>query len=146
MKKLFSVMLVLVVLLSCLTACNVTQNISGALADQAESTVKVEEMMMALAEDRISDAKLLMHPQAGKKTDATLAQMSDFLAGREVSSLELKNINVKASTGTAGKIRQEEVAYQVTLTDGAVIYLNVGYLSDRDGAGFTSFQLVLGIV
>jgi hypothetical protein len=60
--------------------------------------------------------------------------------------MELKNINVKASTGTSGKIRQEDVAYQVTLTDGAVIYLNVGYLSNRAGTGFTSFQLVLGVV
>ena len=45
-----------------------------------------------------------------------------------------------------GKARQEQVAYQVTLTDGSVIYLNVVYLSNTAGAGFVSFQLVLGVV
>lgn len=146
MKKLVCFVLVQLALLSCLTACNFTQNMSGAFAGEAESTSKVEEMMMALAENRASDAKTLMHPQVAEKTDAAIAQMSDYLVGREVSSMELRSIGVNTSTGTSGKTRQEQVAYQVTLADGAVIYINVVYLSNNAGTGFASFQLVLGVV
>jgi hypothetical protein len=60
--------------------------------------------------------------------------------------MELRSIIVNTSAGTSGKSRQERVAYQVTLTDGAVIYLNVVYFSNNDGKGFSAFQLVLGVV
>lgn len=119
---------------------------SGALAGDAESTPKVEEMMQALAENRTSDAKALLHPQKAEQAEAALTQLSAFLAGREVDALEQRNININSFSGTSGKTRQEQVSYQVTLTDGAVIYLNVVYLSDNAGTGFSSFQLVLGVV
>jgi hypothetical protein len=146
MKRLIGFALVLVLLLGCMTACNFTQNMSGALAGETEAAPKVEEMMKALAEDRISDAKALMHPQVAETSDNAIAQMSDYLAGREVSAMELRSISVNTSAGTSGKSRQERVAYQVTLTDGAVIYLNVVYFSNNDGKGFSAFQLVLGVV
>lgn len=146
MKKLICFVLAVLVLGSCMTACNFTKNLSGALAENAESTAKVEEMMEALAENRSPEAKALMHPDASGKSDAAITQMSDYLAGRKVRSMELKNINVNTSSGTSGNTKQENVAYQATLTDGSVIYLNVVYLSNRAGTGFTSFQLVLGVV
>lgn len=146
MKKTVCLVLVLLALFSCLTACNFTQNLSGALAGNAESTPKVKEMMIALAENRTSDAKALMHPQTAEDSDIAIAQMSDYLDGRKPDSIELKNINVNTSTGTSGKTRQEQAGYQVTLTDGDVIYLSVVYLSSNDGVGFSSFQLVLGVV
>lgn len=102
--------------------------------------------MAALAENRASDAKALMHTQSAESSDAAIAQMISYLDGRKVSSMELKSINVNTSTGTSGKTRQERVAYQVILTDGVVIYLNVVYLSNNTGTGFAEFQLVLGVV
>ena len=146
MKKCICLALVLITLLSCLTACNFTQTMSGALAGEAESASKVDEMMKALAENRTTDAKSLMHPQVAEKADAAIIQMSTYLAGREASDLKLTGINVQTSASTSGKTRQEQTTYQVTLTDGAVIYLNVVYLSNNAGVGFTSFQLVLGVV
>lgn len=146
MKKLICFSLVLLILLGCLTACNFTQNMSGAIAGEAEATPKVEEMLMALAKGSTSDAKSLMHPQVAETSNNAIAQMSAYLAGRKASAIELKNISVNTSTGTSGKTRQEQVAYQVALTDGAVIYLNVVYLSNNQGTGFASFQLVLGVV
>jgi hypothetical protein len=77
MKRLIGFALVLVLLLGCMTACNFTQNMSGALAGETEAAPKVEEMMKALAEDRISDAKALMHPQVAQTSDNAIAQMSD---------------------------------------------------------------------
>ena len=146
MKKMICFALVLLALLGCLTACNFTQNMSGAIAGEAEATPKVEEMVAALADGRASDAKALMHPQMAATSDSAIAQMSAYLAGRKASAMELKSINISTSTGTAGKTRQERVAYQVTLTDGTVIFLNVVYLSDNKGTGFAAFQLVLGVV
>lgn len=146
MKKLVCFSLAVIAMLSCLISCNFTQNISGGLADNATATPKVEEMLTALANDQTEDAKALMHPQANKETDDAIAQMSSYLSGREVSSIELKSINVNTSTGTSGKSRQEQVDYQVTLMDGDTVYLSVVYLSNNSGDGFISFQLVLGVV
>ncbi len=146
MKKLICFVLTLAVLCSCLTACSFTKNLSGAFAGEAEATPKVKQMMTALATNNISEAKALLHPEAAETSDAAIEQMSAFLDGREVDSMEQENIKVNTSTGTSGKTRQEQVVFRVTLTDGAVIYLNVFYYSDKSGTGFISFQLVLGIV
>lgn len=146
MKKLVCFSLVVFAMLSCLISCNFTQNISDGLVDNATATPKVEEMLTALANDQTEDAKALMHSQANKETDDAIAQMSSYLSGREVSSIELKSINVNTSTGTSGKSRQEQVDYQVTLIDGDTVYLSVVYLSNNSGDGFISFQLVLGVV
>lgn len=146
MKKLFYFALVLAVLLSCLTACHFAKNVSGVLAGDPEATPKVEEMMLALAESRLSDAKALMHPQAVKASDNAIAQMGDYLEGRKVSAMERISVTVNTSTGTSGNARQERLNYRVTLTDGTVIYLNVVYLSNNQGSGFAVFQVVLGVV
>ena len=146
MKKIICLSLVLLALLGCLTACNFTQTMSGAIAGEAETTPKVEEMMAALADGNTSDAKALLHPQVAETSDNAISQMSAYLAGRTASAIELINININASTGTAGKTRQERAVYQVTLTDGTVIFLNAVYLSNNQGTGFASFQVVLGVV
>ena len=146
MKKIVGYILVLMVLLSSLTACTFTQNASGAFIKNAESSEKIEKMMSALAEENITDAQALMHPESTKDFDDAISQMSDYIDGREVTSMELININVNTSTGTSGKSREEQVVYKVTLDDNDVIYLNVDYLSNNEGTGFTSFQLVLGVV
>jgi len=146
MKKLICVFLALLVSLSCLSACSFTRNMSGSFAGEAEATPKVEEMMVALAEANADDAIALMHPQIGEAADNALAQISAYLSGRKVRAMEQTSISVNTSTGTSGKVRQERVAYQVKLTDGAVVYLNVVYLSNNQGEGFASFQLVLGVV
>ena len=129
-----------------LTSCTFNSNVSGLLAGEAEATAEVEEMMLAMAENRESDAKALMHPQATEKADAAIAQMSTYLDGRKVDSMELTGINVNTSTGSSGKTRQEQATYQVTLDDGVVIHLKVDYLSDDAGAGFSTFQVVIGLV
>lgn len=146
MKKIICFALVLLVLLGCLTACHFSQNMSGAMAGEAEATPKAEEMMAALADDNASDAKALLHPQVAETSDNAIAQMRAYLAGRTVSAMDLISINVNVSTGTAGTSRQERVGYRVTLADGAVIYINAVYLSNNQGTGFASFQIVLGVV
>ena len=146
MKKIICLALVLLALLGCLTACNFTKTLSGAIAGEAEATPKVEEIMAALADKNTSDAKALLHPQVAEKSDNAITQMSAYLSGRKASAIELKTINISTSTVTAGKPRQQQETYQDTLTDGDVIFLNAVYLSDNQGTGFVSFQFVLGVV
>ena len=146
MKKIICFGLVLLALLGCLTACNFTQNISGAIAGEAEATSKVEEMMAALADENTSAAKALLHPQVAETSDNAIAQMSAYLAGRKASAIELISISINTSTGTAGTTRQEQVDYRVALNDDVVIYINAVYLSNNQGTGFASFQIVLGVV
>lgn len=145
MKKWICFVLVLLVLGS-FTACNVTQNMSGAIAGKAEATPKVEAMMAALSAANTADAKALLHPQVAETSDNAITQMSTYLAGRNAETMEVTGITVNTSTGTSGNVRQERVNYRVTLTDGAVIFLNVVYLSNNQGTGFASFQIVLGVV
>ena len=145
MKKWICFALVLLVLGS-FTACNFTQNMSGAIAGKAEATPKVEAMMAALSAGNTADAKDLLHPQVAETSDNAITQMSTYLAGRTVDTMEVTGITVNTSAGTSGNVRQERVNYRVTLTDGAVIFLNVVYLSNNQGSGFASFQIVLGVV
>ena len=119
---------------------------SGALAGEAEATPKVEKMMAALAKNSTDEAKALLHAKASGFLDTGITQMSDYLDGREVSSMSLISINVNTTKGAAGNARQERVGYTATLSDGTIIYINAVYLSDQTDAGFLSFQIVLGIV
>ena len=146
MKKFFCFTFVFVIIAFCLSGCNFNSNVSGALAGDSQATPKVEQMMTALAESRIPDAKAFMHPDANNKPDSAYTQMSQYLSGRKTQSVQLININVKNSSGTAGNIRQEESAYKATLSDGTIVYLNVVYLTNDNGSGFSSFQLVLGAI
>lgn len=133
-------------LLCSLTACGFIENIFDKLEDKAEATAKVEEMMTALTENRIDDAKALMHPDASEMSDTIIAQMRDYIAGRQVESIEMTGINVHVSKSTTGSIRKEDVSYEVALSDGETINLEVVYVSDVAASGFYSFQLVLGVV
>ena len=146
MKKTICLTFVILAIISCLTACNFTTNISGAMKDNAESAPKAEEMMSLMAENRALEAKALLHPQANEKADDALEQMIIYIRGRSINSMELVNINISSSTGTSGIIRQEQVSYQVVLDDGEIVYLNTVYLSNNASKGFVSFQLVLGVV
>ena len=145
MKKIICLSLVMLSLIGCFTACNISQNLSNALENMSEASPKVEEMVNALANNNISDAEALMHPDA-ENVDVAIVQMSNYLSGREAQSVDVEGINVKTSTGTAGEKREEQLTCKVTLEDGDIVYLNVIYLKDKDGEGFIKFQLVLGLI
>ena len=132
-------------LIGCLTSCNLTESVAEELANP-ECTPLVQKMTAALSEQRAADAKALMHPERAEESDAAIAQMIAFLKGRTVTDMALVSINVNKSTGTEGAMRKETAAYRVTLNDGTVIYLNTAYLTSDDAAGFSSFQIVLGVI
>ena len=146
MKKWLSIVAVMLAVVCCLTGCNLTSQLSGIMGGEAEATEKVESMMAALAENRLKDATALMHSDVEANCSDAIAQMSEYLAGRSVASITQQNVQVNTSTGTAGKTRMENVTYAVELEDGTDIHVVVMYLSNRTDEGFTSFQIVLGVV
>ena len=148
MKKRICVAIALLMVMCCLTACNLNfnSNLSGAAGGKMQATSKVEDMMAAMAENRLEDAEALMHKSVANNSSNSIAQMSAFLACRKVAKMEQKGINVITSTGTSDKVRQEQASFQVELEDGTTIYLSATYLSNQAGEGFISFQIVLGVV
>lgn len=143
MKKSISFILVVTVLLCCFTSCDITANFSDALSGKAESTPKVEEMLSALAENDMSAAESLLHPQIADDSGDMLERLADYIDGRKAESVEVTSIGINTFTGTGGKSRQEEISYEVKLDDGDSVSLNVVYLSDNQGEGFSVFQIVL---
>ena len=143
MKKSISFILVVTVLLCCFTSCDITANFSDALSGKAESTPKVEEMLLALAENDMSAAESLLHPQIAGDSGDMLERLADYIDGRKAESVEVTSVGINTSTGTGGKSRQEEISCEVKLDDGDSVALNVVYLSDNQGEGFSVFQIVL---
>lgn len=146
MKKFLCFLLVLIIIFGVLSACNFTQTVNDVAANNAKSTSKVEAMISALAEDRMSDAEALMHPQAKEKSDTGIAQIKLYIDGRKAEAMTLQNINVTNSVGTSGKASQEQVTFRVTLSGGEIVHITSYYLSNNAGEGFISFQMVLGVI
>ena len=146
MKRLFCLILVLAMSVCCLAACNFTQNIAGKMESDTESAPLVSEMMDALCEGQKQAALTLMHPALTESAGAAIDQMISYLSGKQTVSSKLLNINVSSSRGTSGKTLQEQLVYEIEMSNGEIIYINATYVSDKDGAGFASFQLILGAV
>lgn len=147
MKKLFLICLS-VILISSMASCkfiaDIGQNLTDSMEEKSESAPKVEEMMAALAENRVSDAKALLHPDVAESSDAAISQMIAYLNGRKVSSFKLNGINLSVSADASGKARAEELCYVATLDDGEIVCVNASYRSDSKSGGFVSFQISLG--
>jgi len=138
--------LVIMILLSCLTGCGLLRNFTESLENKSEASPIVDEMMNALAENRTTDAKALLHPDTEEDSDEAIAQLCDYLDGRKAVSIEPLSINIQTNVSNSGKTRQENISYRVDLNDDSAIYINAVYLSDKSGSGFLHFQFVIGLV
>ncbi len=145
MKRIICSVLFVFVLFGCLTACDMEKTVQGmmdSMVSKAESGEKVEEMISALEENRVADAKALMHPDAADVSDDAIAQMVKFLDGRKIGEMEITGIKLNSSTG--GKT--EELVYLATLDDGNTFFVSTEYVSNDDGVGFIVFQFAIGII
>ncbi len=146
MKRRICFVALLMALICILTACNFNSNMvdsSGKAEMQSEK--KVQEMMTALANKDKDTAIALMHEEVAAKSEAAVQQLSEFLAGRKVTKLERTSLQVQTSSGTGGKVRQEQAAFRAELEDGVVVYLSVTHVSSNGKEGFYTFQIVLGV-
>ena len=140
MKKLLSVTALLLVFALTLTACGLDVDLTA----QAEPYIK--EMLAVLSAGDADTAKTLLHPnRVDGATDGAIAAMIDLLGGREVSDCVQVTINVEIGTDTKGTARTESGMVHILFTDGTDLRLNYSYVSDNGGAGFATFEFVVGV-
>ncbi len=145
MKKLLCLLLAVTLAFS-LVACNFTSNFQDNLGlTEAKCREQVEQMLQSLTAEDLDTALALMHPGAKETAEKALKQLADYMAGRSVRQLEIQGVTVNTSSGSSGKIEQEKASFQAVLDDGTVFYIAAFYRTDRDGEGFVSFQIVLGV-
>ena len=146
MKKTNCLLLVVVLSLTILTACDFTTNVSNSFG-QMQGQEKVDSMLSALSSGDASAAKALLHPDVSAENAQTLVQLQEYLNGRKVTDLKREGWSVSTSTVPfGGTIRQEKASFQAALDDGTVFHLSVCYVTEDQAQGFTAFQFVLGIV
>ena len=134
-------------LVACLlfSACNFTTNMSNntpfaKMSHQAE----VEALLTYLSAGDMGKAAEMMHDD---KTDTPgLEQISKYFAGRRVSQLDTQSVNAHTVRGSNGTEETEKATFQATLEDGETVYLSVVFFKNAKDQGFTSFQLVLGVI
>ena len=151
MKKLVCIALAVMCLL--MAGCNFNTNFSdnGINVAQMEATPQVGQMLNALAAKDMEAALALMHPsvvnnaQKKENVKAMLQQMMNFVDGRDFQALSQRSINVKSSVGSKGNMKQEVAMFQVNIGE-EVCYLSVTSVTQDGKTGFTSYQLVLGVV
>ena len=145
MKKLLCVCVCVIMLLSCLTACNFHSNLNDSTGiTKFDAHPQIEKMLAALTAGDTDAALALMHPDVREQADYAVAQTSEYLQGRSVVSLETVNRSVYTSKGSAGNIRQESGTLRVTMDQAETVAISVVYLTSDAGEGFSSFQVVLG--
>lgn len=143
MKKMVCITMAMLLVMLCLPGCEAIQQL---ISNNVQSTPHVEQMMGVLAENDLEAAKRLMHPSVQQDTaEHAYAQMSAFLSGRKVDTMTPTGWQMNSNVSTAGKTREENASFQVTLDDGTQIQLAVTYLENNSGAGFSAFQIILGV-
>ena len=140
MKRVLCILAVAMVVCCLFTACTLSTGFG-----KSQTQPKVEEMMLALAEGDDAAAQALLHPDVDENAEEQLALIKEYLAGRQISSLEQQNVSVNKSVGTGGTVLREEVTYQATLDDNTEIYILASYLDDDNGEGFTAFRIAIGV-
>lgn len=147
MKKVLCVFVTVIMLLSCMTACNFHSNFNDGIGNtKFDALPQIEKMLAALTSGDTDAALALMHPDVREQAGYAVAQTSEYLRGRNVVSLETINRSVYTSKGSAGDIRQESGALRVTMDQARTVAISVVYLTTDAGEGFSSFQVVLGTV
>ena len=146
MRNKLRVTALLLTLVCLLSACNFTANLYDNTGNkEMEAAPQIEEMLAALAAGDRDAALALYHPKYRENFEAALDQLSGYVAGRTMSSMESASWNTTTSKGTGGTSTQESGSFRVTMEDGEVFYISAVHLTDGNGEGFVSFQIVLGV-
>ena len=146
MKKVLCVFVTVIMLLSCMTACNFHSTVNDGFGNtQAKSLPKVEEMLAFLCAGDTESAIQILHPDVQGNAEHAMRQNSDYLLDHKVQKVETITRSVYTSKGTAGDIQQETAYFKVFLEHDDVIAVSAVHLTNDTGEGFSFFQVVLGV-
>lgn len=143
MRKI-AVFLILAMLLG-LCGCgnfNVRSNGIG----KSEHKEQAQQLLDALSDGDVQTAVAMMHPDIRTEANVGLRQIMVYLDGRKVVAMEQMRINKQSSATLEGKASLEQAGFDLELDDGTVCSISVAYLEDTAGEGFSSVQLILGVV
>ena len=88
----------------------------------------------------------MMHPDTQAVANAGLRQIMSYLDGRKVVSMEQMRIHKQSSSTLEGNSSLEQAGFDLKLDDGTLCSVSMAYLEDPAGKGFSSVQLILGVV
>ena len=150
--KIITALLLITVLILPLAGCNFNSSISDSGGNlEMEAKQQVADMLEAMTQKDMEAVLALMYPDLLedeiKKLPVIdqLQQIMDYVDGRKVLSFEQLSVNVKNSSGTAGKVKQEQAVFKVMLAE-ETVYVSVTYLTQNGKSGFISYQMILGVV
>ena len=118
---------------------------------EMEAKQQVADMLEAMTHRDMEAVLALMHPDLLegeiKKLPVIdhLQQIMDYMDGRKVLYFEQLSLNVNKSKGTAGTVTQEQATFKVGFAE-ETVYVSATYLTENGKSGFTSYQLILGVV
>jgi len=151
MKRIMVLLLITVLILP-LMGCNFNTSFNDSLGiKDMEAKQQVADMLEAMTKKDMDAVLAFMYPDLledeNKKLSVIdqLQQIMDYVDGRKALSFEQLSVNVKNSSGTAGKVKQEQAVFKVMFAE-ETVYVSVTYLTQNGKSGFISYQLVLGVV
>ena len=138
-----AVFLIIIMLFS-LTGCTFYNSSRG--IGKSEYTDQTRQLLDALSQGDLDSAIKLMHPNVlPEEARSGLAQVADYLDGRNVVSMEQMSINTQRNSSPAGSAKLEQAAFDLKLDDGTRCSVSMAYMTNSAGEGYTSVQLILGV-
>ena len=147
MKKIISLIIVCLLILFSFTSCNFFESIAETVVSETESAPKVEEMLTALVNGQTDNATALLHPDIDDEASlSAIYQLSSYIEGRSIEQINQLGVKINTSLTTDGEVKTENITYQLIFADGESVYIQSSYVYAKEMSGFSSFQLVLGII
>lgn len=138
-----AVFLIIIMLFS-LTGCTFYNSSRG--IGKSDYTDQTQQMLDTLSQGDLDSAMKLMHPDVSpEEARQGLAQIVDYLDGRNVVSMEQMSINTQRNSSPTGSAMLEQAAFDLKLDDGTRCSVSMAYMKDSAGEGYTSVQLILGV-
>ena len=113
---------------------------------KSEHKEQAQQLLDALSDGDIKTAVAMMHPDTQAVANAGLRQIMSYLDGRKVVSMEQMRIHKQSSSTLEGNSSLEQAGFDLKLDDGTLCSVSMAYLEDPAGKGFSSVQLILGVV
>lgn len=139
--RLFPLLLACVLLLS---GCGMLKE-----AIQEADELPVKEYINAVSSGDTEAVRDMTHPSVTEDEERfarNVGTLNTYLDGRTATAVHRVSVSLNTNTSVGeGKTKTLRADYAVKLSDGTELPVTVIYLTDRDGEGFSSLLMQLGI-
>lgn len=128
-----------------LTLCGCHFNFSTAGIEGAAASLPVSEMLQAASDNDYEAFSAHLHPDLTPDAAKNgFSMISGYLAGAKVTDVECCGINTTSSISTGGSNKTVTASYLASFDTGSLL-VDVVYVKDDAGEGFTEFLCKIGI-